>query len=263
MTISWFHIFSWLAIVLAGASQAESRQSANPLAPQFERLFKIATPVVLCIDDKPTAGGQPSTSAYAKAAANGFRSVLTLRSAADGVDLIRERFMVERNKMRYFNIPATKNLPRREQIDEFLRLVRSKDNHPMLINCGLAERVAPLMMIFRIVEQGWSEERAIEEASRSGLKSDSLRKFADKYLAGPNKKDRKPPSATGSDASPPVANTNVYAVTAATQLSTNFVGSLSKKTFPMAGLSQNLMMSRIWSAIPPLPSSTPMIFPSS
>jgi len=189
-TISWFRILTWLAILLAGAAKVWAQQSSNPLAPQSERPFKIEAPVVLCIDDKPSLGGQPSTSAYAKAAANGFRSVLTLRSAADGVDLVRERFMVEQNRMRYFNISAAKTLPRREQVNEFLRLVRSKDNHPMLINCAFAERVAPLMMIFRITEQGWGEERAIEEASRSGLKSDMLRKFADDYLAPPGKKRR-------------------------------------------------------------------------
>ena len=190
ITISWFRILTWIAILLAGAAKVGAQQSANPFATQLERAFRIEAPVVLCIDDKPTVGGQPSTSAYAKAAANGFRSVLTLRSAADGVDLVRERFMVEQNKMRYFNISAAKTLPQREQVDEFLRLVRSKDNHPMLINCAFAERVAPLMMIFRITEQGWSEERAIEEASRSGLKSDSLKKFVDEYLASPGKKRR-------------------------------------------------------------------------
>jgi protein tyrosine phosphatase (PTP) superfamily phosphohydrolase (DUF442 family) len=190
ITISWFRILTWVAILLAGAAKVGAQQSGNPLAPAFERTLKTEAPVVLCVDDKPTLGGQPSTSAYAKAAANGFRSVLTLRSAADGVDLVRERFMVEQNKMRYFNIPATKDLPQRKQVDEFLRLVRSKDNHPMLINCAFAERVAPLMMIFRITEQGWSRKKAIEEASRSELKSDMLRKFADDYLAPRGRKRR-------------------------------------------------------------------------
>jgi hypothetical protein len=66
----------------------------------MERAVNVDVPVVLCIDDKPSVGGQPSGAAYAKAAANGFRSVLTLRSKPDGVDLVRERLMVERKKMR-------------------------------------------------------------------------------------------------------------------------------------------------------------------
>ncbi len=79
-------------------------------------------------------------------------------------------------------------MPPRKQVDEFLRVARDKANHPMLLNCAFAERVAPLMMIFRIVEQGWSEERAIKEASQSGIKSDSLKKFARDYLAPSKKK---------------------------------------------------------------------------
>jgi protein tyrosine phosphatase (PTP) superfamily phosphohydrolase (DUF442 family) len=182
----WLTIFAWLSIGLAGIAHAQ--QSQKPAANQIERLSKVEAPVVLCIDDKPTAGGQPSTSAYAKAAANGFRSVLTLRSAKDGVDVNRERFMVEQNNLRYFNISAAKSLPQRKDVDEFLRLVRDKANHPMLVNCAFAERVAPFMMIFRIKEQGWSEKRAVGEASLSGLKPDVLRNFARDYLAPPKKK---------------------------------------------------------------------------
>ena len=102
--------------------------------------------------------------------------------------------MAEQNKMRYFNIAATKKLPERKQIDEFLRLVRDKANHPMLINCAFAERVAPLMLIFRIVELEWTEERAVEEASLSGLKRDVLKKFAREYFVQPKNNSSRRPS---------------------------------------------------------------------
>jgi protein tyrosine phosphatase (PTP) superfamily phosphohydrolase (DUF442 family) len=164
-------------------AHAELRQSERPAAQRIDPLARVDLPVVLCIDDKPSVGGQPSGGAYAKAALNGYRSVLTLRSEQDGVDVVRERLMVEQNKMRYFNIPASAKSPRPERVDEFLSLVRDKANHPMLVNCAFAERVAPFMMILRISEQGWSEEKAVEEASRSGLKGDQLKKFAKDYLA--------------------------------------------------------------------------------
>jgi protein tyrosine phosphatase (PTP) superfamily phosphohydrolase (DUF442 family) len=176
------------ALIVALIGAAPAPQTEPSLSNRFERSVNVDVPVVLCIDDKPSLGGQPSGTAYAKAADNGFRSVVTLRSKADGVDLVRERLMVERNKMRYFNISAAAKLPRHKQVDEFLALARDKANHPMLINCAFAERVAPLMMIFRIVEQGWTEQRAVEEASLSGIKADSLRKFAKDYLAPSKKK---------------------------------------------------------------------------
>jgi protein tyrosine phosphatase (PTP) superfamily phosphohydrolase (DUF442 family) len=171
------------AIFSTCLAHAELRQSEHLAAQQIDPLARVDLPVVLCIDDKPSVGGQPSGGAYAKAAANGYRSVLTLRSKQDGVDVVRERLMVEHNKMRYFNIPATDKLPRPERVDEFLTLVRDKANHPMLINCAFAERVAPFMMILRISEQGWSQEKAVEEASRSGVKDEQLKKFAKDYLA--------------------------------------------------------------------------------
>ena len=185
----WINIFAWLTVILVCAVQRiDAQQSERPPSNRFERPTNVDVPVVLCIDDKPSLGGKPSTSAYAKAAANGFRSVLTLRAEGDRVDISHERFMVEQNNLRYFNISAAKSLPQRKQVDEFLRLVRDKANHPMLINCAFAERVAPFMMIFRIKEQGWSEKRAVEEASLSGLKPDALRNFARDYLAPPKKK---------------------------------------------------------------------------
>ena len=39
------------------------------------------------------------------------------------------------------------------------------------------------MMIYRVVEQGWSEEKAYEEAVRIGLKKKHSKKFAKDYIA--------------------------------------------------------------------------------
>ena len=120
--------------------------------------------------------------------------MLTLRGPKDGVDLTRERLVVEQNKLRYFNIRYYADFPQREQIDEFLKLARDPLNQPMLVNCAFAERVAPLMMMFRIVEQDWGEDRAVEEASRSGLESAKLKRFAKDYLASRKKLGSKPSS---------------------------------------------------------------------
>ena len=169
-------------LALTACLAEEPRQSQQPPAKDFAPLLKSDAPIVLCIDDKPSVGGRPSEQAYAKAAANGFRSVLTLRTSTDGVDLWRERLMVEKNRLRYFNLPVLSAHPRLDHLDEFLRLVRDKGNHPMLVNCAFAERVAPYMMIFNLVEQGWNEERAVEEASRAGLRRKDLQALARNYL---------------------------------------------------------------------------------
>jgi protein tyrosine phosphatase (PTP) superfamily phosphohydrolase (DUF442 family) len=181
-TLASILVALWVASPWTALVANDPPQSQKPLRRDFDPARKAEAPIILCIDDKPTSGGQPTEGAYAKAAANGFRSILTLRSARDGVDLLRERLMVEKHRLRYFNLAVTATLPAHKQIDEFLALVRDKGNHPMLVNCAYIERVAPYLMIFNLVEQGWSEERAVEDASRSGLRREELQALARGYL---------------------------------------------------------------------------------
>lgn len=150
---------------------------------RIQQTLSSDIPRVLCLDENFATGAQPTGDAYAKMAASGFRSVLSLRTGNEGVDLARERAKVESVKMRYFNIPVDSAAPRPEQADEFLRLTRDPANHPMLVNCASANRVGAFMMILRVVDQGWSEDKALLEATKIGLSSDKLKRFTQDYIA--------------------------------------------------------------------------------
>jgi len=169
---------------------AEVPKNERARLDQIEQSLKSDVPRVLCLDGSFTTGGQPTEQAYAKAAAGGFHSVLSLRTANEGVDLARERSLVEKNKMRYFNIPVVSSAPRSEQADEFIRLTKDQSNHPMLINCASANRVGAFMMIFRVLGQGWAEDKALQEAIKIGLRGDELKKFARDYIAQHKPKPR-------------------------------------------------------------------------
>jgi protein tyrosine phosphatase (PTP) superfamily phosphohydrolase (DUF442 family) len=168
---------------------AEPRGSPLRLE-QAQKILGADVPRLLCLDEDFATGGQPTSDAYAKAAAGGFTSVLSLRTAGEGVDLIKERARAEKGKLRYFNIPVDSSAPRPAQADEFLRITRDKANHPMLVTCATANRVGAFMMILRVVEQGWSEEKAQEEAIKIGLRGEELKKFAKDYIAGQKLKRR-------------------------------------------------------------------------
>ena len=175
---------SGAALIIAATIAAG--QVSTPDRGRLDRIQQTLTgtvPHVLCLDADFTTGGQPIDDAYAKAAANGFRSVVSLRTSTEGIDLARERGRVESAKMRFFNIPVNGTSPRPEQADEFLRLTRDKTNHPMLINCASGLRVGAFMMILRVVDQGWSEAKALEEAVKIGLNNEGLKKFAKDYIA--------------------------------------------------------------------------------
>jgi uncharacterized protein (TIGR01244 family) len=176
-------------VLLIAASLSASSLALGPQQTGRERLDQIEqdlrddVPRVLCLTPNLATGGQPTEKAFIKLAANGFRSVLNLRTAAEGVDLEKERSLVEHSGMRYIHIPVVGNDPRPEQADEFIRAVKEKTNHPMLIHCGSANRVGAFMMIYRVVDQGWTEEKALEEALKIGMRSEDLKKFAKDYIA--------------------------------------------------------------------------------
>ena len=169
--------------ISTSVTAAEQQPKDRGRLDQVERYLKSDVPRVLCLDDNFATGGQPSEQAFAKVAASGFHSVLSLRAAGEGIDLTKERALVEKAGLRYFNIPVLSTTPRTEQADEFIKLVKEKFNHPMLINCASANRVGAFMMIYRVVEQGWSEEKALDEALKIGLRGDELKKFAQSYIA--------------------------------------------------------------------------------
>jgi protein tyrosine phosphatase (PTP) superfamily phosphohydrolase (DUF442 family) len=170
----------FISTVGFSAEQSTERARLDPI----EQALKADVPRILCLDDSFATGGQPTEQAYVKAAANGFRSVLSLRAGNEGVDLFRERLIVEKNQMRYFNIPVVSSAPTAPQADEFIRLVKEESNHPMLINCASANRVGAFMMIYRVLEQGWTEAKALDEAVRIGLSGDAQKTFARDYIIG-------------------------------------------------------------------------------
>lgn len=175
------------ALALAADLQGTNRARLD----HIQRTLSSDVPRVLCLDESFATGGQPKDQAYTKAATAGFRSVLSLRTAAEGIDLARERMQVESNKMRYFNIQVNSLSPRPEQADEFLRITGDKTNHPMLVTCATANRVGAFMMILRVVEQGWSVEEAGDEAAKIGLRGDELKKFAKDYIRGAQNSKRR------------------------------------------------------------------------
>ena len=179
MAILTFVISCFSTLSLAVSAQ----QSGRARLDRLEQSLKADVPRLICLTDSYATGGQPSDMAFGKLAASGFRSVVDLRTAGEGADLEKERKLVEQSGMRYFNVPVVSSAPRPEQADEFLQIVNEKAHQPMLIHCATANRVGAFMMIFRVLEQGWSEDKALEEAERIGLSSGGLKKFAHNYIS--------------------------------------------------------------------------------
>ncbi len=178
-----------MAIFVLGLtlSLAFAQQPKSEKLTKIEAALKDEVPKILCVNENFATAGQPKDEAWQKLSANGFKAVLNLRTDKEGVDLSKEREMVEKAGMRYLNVPVTGNDPKPEQAEAFIQVMKDPQNHPMLIHCGSANRVGGFFMIYRVLEQGWSEAQALEEAKQIGLVSPVLTKFAQDYIASHKK----------------------------------------------------------------------------
>lgn len=158
-------------------------QAKDERLAKIEQELKGDVPRILCLNENFATAGQPSDAAFAKLASNGFKSVLNLRTSAEGIDLAHEREMIEKAGLRHINIPIGRGPFKEDQVKEFIAAVKDKKNQPMLIHCGTANRVAAFWMVYLVLDQGASEDKALEEATRIGLTSPDLKKAAQDYIA--------------------------------------------------------------------------------
>jgi len=68
-------------------------------------------------------------------------------------------------------------------LDEFLAAVSDKNNQPAYIHCGGGGRAAAMWMIKRALKDGWTTERAAEEANAIATLNPGLKTFATSYIA--------------------------------------------------------------------------------
>jgi protein tyrosine/serine phosphatase len=93
----------------------------------------------------------------------GIKTIINLRAFYFDSDRIRETGLrVEELSVNVWHI---------EDIDvvRVLRIIRKRENGPFLIHCSYgADRVGVMIAMFRVVEQGWTKEDAIEEMVHGG-----------------------------------------------------------------------------------------------
>jgi uncharacterized protein (TIGR01244 family) len=132
-------------------------------------------------------GGQPRLVHLEKLKAEGIKAIINLRPP-DEHAAAKEEARAKELGLRYFNIPVAFGNPRDEQVEEFLKLTDDAANRPMFIHCAAAIRVAAFWMIRRVVRDGWTSEKALEEAKKIGLTVQDWEDFAVDYIDRHKKK---------------------------------------------------------------------------
>lgn len=127
-------------------------------------------------------GGQPSADALEALAQAGIHDVFDLRGAVEprGFD---EPAVTRALELNYLSIPVTPADFTDSKFTAFRHhLIAHGPDNPMFIHCGTGNRVGAALLPWLVLDQGLSEEVALEMARTVGLKSPELTKRALDYI---------------------------------------------------------------------------------
>ncbi|MGQ0734370.1 MAG: fused DSP-PTPase phosphatase/NAD kinase-like protein [Acidobacteriota bacterium] len=140
------------------------------------------------VDAVVACGGATSTAALEGLKGDGFKAIINLRMASEeGANVEENAMRAKALGLKYLHIPFNGQSPENKTVDDFLAAVADKTNQPVYIHCGSANRVGAVWLVKRVVQDGWTVDKATEEAKLIGLRSAPFEQFALKYLADKKK----------------------------------------------------------------------------
>ena len=115
------------------------------------------------INDNLYRSAQPTKQGMRNLKQLGIKTIITLRAIYSDMDKIRgTELLNEELSVKAWHIED-------EDVIRVLKILRKKDNGPFLIYCHYgADRTGVMSAMYRIVEQGWSKDEAIEEMVHGG-----------------------------------------------------------------------------------------------
>jgi protein tyrosine phosphatase (PTP) superfamily phosphohydrolase (DUF442 family) len=160
-----------LMLVLLVAAAVSFAQQDDPPIRNFMR-----------VNEQFCTGAQPRPEHLARLKDEGIKAIINLRPPGEH-RAAEEEAMAKELGLRYFNIAVVFAEPKEEQATEFLKITDEEENRPAFIHCAGAVRVGAFWMIRRVLRDGWTIERAEEEAKKIGLReSPHLNEFARRYI---------------------------------------------------------------------------------
>jgi uncharacterized protein (TIGR01244 family) len=119
---------------------------------------------------------QPQVEDWARLTAEGFTTVLNLRS--DPERAAEQGRGAEAAGLRYIHRPWPAYELEREHVDELAAIIEAKETSRLVFHCRSATRVGLMWLLYRQLHHGWSRERAEAELRAAGYGDDAMETFA-------------------------------------------------------------------------------------
>jgi uncharacterized protein (TIGR01244 family) len=151
----------------AGPQNAEQTETAGQTQSAAQAYAEL--PNFHTVNAHIYRGGQPREGGLRRLAALGVKTVINLRD--DDARAREEEREARSLGLRYFNIPLSRaHRPDPRQIDELFAMLDAAGNQPVFVHCKRgADRTGALIAVYRVAREGWTAERAVEEAERYGM----------------------------------------------------------------------------------------------
>ena len=118
-------------------------------------------------------GGQPSTADLKGFRDSGGRIVVDLRDPMEPRPL-DEPATVERLGLEYLVVPVTAGTMNDGTLKRIHDILREAGDQPVFVHCGSGSRVGGALLPHLMLEHGLTEEDAVAQAMRMGLRSADL-----------------------------------------------------------------------------------------
>ena len=158
---------------------------ATMAVPAFAQVKKVDVPGVQNfnqVDAVFACGGATDAAGVANLKKQGFASIISFRLPTEQ-GVAEEETAIKTTGIKYVHLPLNGAAPDPKVADQFLLAVSDKGNQPAYIHCGGGGRAATMWMIKRALKDGWSTDRAAEEANLIAPVSPAMKTFATEYIA--------------------------------------------------------------------------------
>lgn len=163
------HIAPFLVLVLVAACSSSSGYARGPDGGR--------APIVDVGDFRVVGEGvaisaQPDYDAIREAAADGYRTVVNLRTDGEGGDPVDEGRVVTSAGMKYVRIPVAPGGLASEQADRLAEAIGDAGSQPALVHCKTGQRAAAVWALYLSKYRGKTPEEALAAADSAGIGRD-------------------------------------------------------------------------------------------
>ena len=141
------------------------------------------------LDASVACGGTTSAEAFPELKRRGFKAVINLRQPTEpNANIEAEGEAARAAGLKYINLPFSTGAPNAASLVEpFLKLVTDPSNLPVLVHSVRAHRAVGMLLIKRVLVDGWNVDKALAEADATALSDGSpgagaARKFGLDYI---------------------------------------------------------------------------------